>query len=229
MDKLEVPAHLRTLIKISEDFTKWQDDRKKSTYWYINYGSVLIEEIGKRKGLSLHEIKYLTPAEIKVLETKPKTPTEEYKKEIQQRTKESGFIDINQECVCVIGEELEQLKDAVLQSEDYSQIKEFKGLCASPGVARGKVKIVKSATEVGKVEKGDILVAIMTRPDYVTGMKKAAAIVTEEGGVTCHAAIVSRELKIPCIIGTKIATKALKEGQMVEVDATNGVVRKILN
>ena len=67
----------------------------------------------------------------------------------------------------------------------------------------------------------------MTRPDYVAGMKKSAAIVTEEGGITCHAAIVSRELKIPCIIGTKIATKALKDGMMVEVDATNGVVRKI--
>ncbi len=223
--RLDLSQHLKNLIRILEDFTKWQDDRKRSTYWYINYGSKLIEEIGKRKNLNLHEMKYLTPTEVKALEAQ--TPSEEYKKEIQQRMKESAFMDINQECICVIGKELEQLKDAVLQSEDYSQIKEFKGLCASSGIARGRVKIVKSATEVSKVEKGDILVAVMTRPDYVAGMKKAAAIVTEEGGVTCHAAIVSRELKIPCVIGTKIATKALKDGQMVEVDATNGIVRKI--
>ncbi|MFH1439683.1 MAG: PEP-utilizing enzyme [Candidatus Woesearchaeota archaeon] len=231
MDELDIPQHLRNLLKILEDFTKWQDDRKKATYWYIHYGSLLIEEIGRRCSLSLNEMKYLTPAEIKLLEESQISAdgkvSDEYKKEIQQRAKESAFIDINEECLCVISEELETLKKAVLETEDYSKIKEFKGLSASTGYAKGRVKIIKSATEAGKVERGDVLVAVMTRPDYVSAMKKAAAIVTEEGGVTCHAAIVSRELKIPCIIGTKIATKALKDGQMVEVDADNGVVRKI--
>ena len=67
----------------------------------------------------------------------------------------------------------------------------------------------------------------MTRPEYVTAMKKAAAIVTDEGGITCHAAIVARELGIPCIIGTKVATKTLKDGEMVEVRANHGYVRVI--
>ena len=67
----------------------------------------------------------------------------------------------------------------------------------------------------------------MTRPDYIAGMKKAAAIVTNEGGITCHAAIVSRELGIPCIIGTKIATQVFKDGDLVEVNANHGWVRKI--
>ena len=77
------------------------------------------------------------------------------------------------------------------------------------------------------MNKGDILVSIASDPDIVPAMKKAAAIVTEQGGVTSHAAIVSRELGIPCVIGTKIATKVLKDGDIVEVDATKGTVRKL--
>jgi pyruvate,water dikinase len=69
----------------------------------------------------------------------------------------------------------------------------------------------------------------MTRPEYISAMKKAAAIVTDEGGITCHAAIVSRELKKPCIIGTKIATKVLKDGDLVEVDADKGIVKILEN
>jgi pyruvate,water dikinase len=95
------------------------------------------------------------------------------------------------------------------------------------GKATGRVKILKSVKEINKIEKGDILVAVMTRPDYVPAMKKAAAIVTDEGGVTSHAAIVSRELGIPCIIGTKIATKILKDGMLVEVNANHSWVKII--
>ena len=77
------------------------------------------------------------------------------------------------------------------------------------------------------MKKGDILVSIATDPDIVFAMKKAAAIVTEQGGVTSHAAIVSRELNIPCVIGTKIATKVFKDGDRVEVDATKGIIKRI--
>ena len=73
-------------------------------------------------------------------------------------------------------------------------------------------------------EKGDILVTSMTRPEFVPLMKKAGAIITNEGGITSHAAIISRELKIPCIIGTKNATVILKDGDFVEVDANNGII-----
>ena len=67
----------------------------------------------------------------------------------------------------------------------------------------------------------------MTSPDFMVAVKRAAAIVTDEGGITCHAAIISRELKIPCVIATKKATKAFTNGELIEVDANNGVVRKI--
>ncbi|MFH1284686.1 MAG: PEP-utilizing enzyme, partial [Candidatus Peregrinibacteria bacterium] len=76
-----------------------------------------------------------------------------------------------------------------------------------------------------KIDKGEILVVSNTNPYVVSFVKKAAAIVSDEGGMLCHAAIVSREFKIPCIIGTKIATKVLHDGDLVEVDANKGVVR----
>ena len=99
------------------------------------------------------------------------------------------------------------------------------GTTASPGMVNGVVKIIQTIKEVSKIRKGEIIVCSMTRPELMPAVKKAKAIVTDEGGITCHAAIISRELKIPCIIGTKIATKILKDGDFVEVDANNGVIR----
>ncbi|MCX6774117.1 MAG: phosphoenolpyruvate synthase [Candidatus Micrarchaeota archaeon] len=99
-----------------------------------------------------------------------------------------------------------------------------KGLAASPGIVYGKVKILKGPEEIFKMKQGDILVTSMTSPDYVPAMKKAAGIVTDEGGITSHAAIVSRELGIPCIVGTSNATKVLKEGEEITVDGRSGLV-----
>jgi len=100
----------------------------------------------------------------------------------------------------------------------------LQGLGASPGIGVGPVKIIKSAKEIKRMEGGEILVTEMTTPDFVPAMKKAAAIVTDTGGMTSHAAIVSRELGVPCIVGTQEATKILKEGTTVSVDGTHGIV-----
>ncbi len=98
------------------------------------------------------------------------------------------------------------------------------GAPASPGVANGPVKLVSDVTQIDKVKDGDILVAEMTTPDFVPAMKRAAAIVTDRGGRTAHAAIVSRELGIPCVVGTGRAMAALKDGQVITVDGTKGRV-----
>jgi phosphohistidine swiveling domain-containing protein len=99
------------------------------------------------------------------------------------------------------------------------------GKIGARGFAQGRVKIVMNMAEEKKFLDGDVLVTGMTRPEFVPLMKKATAIITDEGGITCHAAIVSRELKKPCIIGTKNASKILHDGDLVEVDADKGVVR----
>ncbi len=100
----------------------------------------------------------------------------------------------------------------------------IKGQIACKGKVTGTVRVIYDPHDDKGFQEGDILVTSMTRPEFVPIMKKAGAVVTNEGGITCHAAIVSRELNIPCIIGTKVATQVLKDGMMVEVDAEKGVV-----
>lgn len=116
-------------------------------------------------------------------------------------------------------------KEEVHEAVDASQANVLlKGLGAAPGIATGQIKILTSAKEIDKIQKGDVLVAKMTSPDYVPAMKRACAIITNEGGMTCHAAIVSRELGVPCIVGTTNATQILKDGQTVTVDAKRGIL-----
>jgi pyruvate, water dikinase len=102
----------------------------------------------------------------------------------------------------------------------------LRGFGASPGVAVGTVRVLRSAAEMDQLKKGEILVTSMTTPDMVPAMSESAAIVTDEGGMTCHAAIVSRELGVPCVVGTREATKVLTNGMEVTVDGKTGVVFK---
>ncbi|MFZ0843505.1 MAG: phosphoenolpyruvate synthase, partial [Nitrosotalea sp.] len=107
---------------------------------------------------------------------------------------------------------------------EMTGVKILQGMGASPGIATGKVKIVKNISEIGKIEEGDILVTTMTSPDLVPKMSKSAAIITDLGGATSHAAIVSREMGLPAIVGTGNGTTILKDGQIVTVDAYAGIV-----
>lgn len=111
-------------------------------------------------------------------------------------------------------------------TSDFKSAEEpiLRGAAASPGIGSGTVKILKSPKEIGKVKEGDVLVASMTSPDYVPAMKRAVAIVTDEGGLTSHAAIVSRELGVPCVVGSKEATKKLSDGDRITVDGGKGTV-----
>lgn len=104
---------------------------------------------------------------------------------------------------------------------------EARGECGYPGKTRGIAKLIDSAKDMHKMEKGNILISHATDPSLLPAMKKAAAFVTDLGGLTAHAAIVARELKKPCVIGTKIATKVFRDGDYVEVDAAVGIVKKI--
>lgn len=119
---------------------------------------------------------------------------------------------------------------ARISSQKIKQ-REFKGKIANSGLYRGYVKIIPFdlkkdlSQEISKMKKGDVLVTGSTGPEMILACKKAGAIVTEEGGICSHAAIVSRELGVPCIIGTKIATQVLKDGDLVEVDANKGTIK----
>ena len=111
-------------------------------------------------------------------------------------------------------------------TEEIKGVELFSGLPASPGVAAGKTEIILQPSDIVNLKEGEVLVAEMTTPDFVPAMKRAAAIITDRGGRTCHAAIVARELGVPCVVGTGNATNILKEKQLVTVDGYTGRVYK---
>lgn len=121
-------------------------------------------------------------------------------------------------------EEIKEAKKVAAEVEDKVEI--LSGQPASPGIGWGQVIIVNSKNEINRVKSGDVLVTSMTTPDFVPAMKKVSAIVTDKGGLTSHAAIVSRELGVPCVVGTIKATKVLKENVTVTVDGGKGKVYK---
>ena len=107
---------------------------------------------------------------------------------------------------------------------DRKNIKEMQGQPAMPGIVKAKVRLMLTAHDIDLLVPGEILVASMTSPDYVPAMRQAAGIITSEGGLLCHAAIISRELGKPCVVGTKIATQVLSTGDEIEMDGTTGKI-----
>ena len=130
-----------------------------------------------------------------------------------------GKIGVNIEEYC------KQQNIRIVEDIKSSSDENIFGKVASPGTAIGRVKIVFEIDDLTKIQTGDILVSPMTTPEMILAIKKVSAIVTDEGGIICHAAITARELKIPCIIGTKNATQVLQDGDLVEVDANSGNVK----
>lgn len=222
---LKIPLYLKNLIEISEDFTTWQDQRKKSTFFATHYFSLILTEITKREPYTLQELKFFMADEVmSLLRHQKRYPS---KKEAQERIAYSVFYYRDKYYEVFTGKEAIEILAIIFAKHKKQKVNDFRGMTACPGQITGRVRIIKSAKEVNKIQKREILVAVMTRPDYIMAIKKAAAIVTNEGGLTCHAAIVSRELNIPCVIGTHIATEVLKDGDLVYVDANHAVVKII--
>jgi pyruvate,water dikinase len=94
-----------------------------------------------------------------------------------------------------------------------------------PGTIQGKVRIITSSDKIGEMKNGEILVCPMSDPDYLPAIRKAKAIIADLGGLLCHAAIVARELRIPCIVGTKNATRVLANGDLIEMDGEKGIIK----
>lgn len=125
------------------------------------------------------------------------------------------------------GKKCEEYLKRNLPQKSTREINIINGICGYKGKVKGRVRIVNKTAQAYQLKKGEILVSTMTAPRLSRAFRFAKAFVTDEGGITCHAAIVSRELKIPCVVGTKIATQVLKDGDFVEVDADRGIVKKI--
>ncbi|MFH1713019.1 MAG: PEP-utilizing enzyme [Candidatus Jacksonbacteria bacterium] len=220
--KYKFTPEILAIAKLAELFIKWQDQRKNYTLTFVVLQEKILKEASRRSRIDLELLRYSVIEELRDIITGQFS-----QKELIKRQESSLFIFQRGKIKAIFtGHAARNFFNQVTKVK-IEKVKEIHGITASLGHARGRVKIILSAKYINKVQKGDILVAPMTRPEHLSAMKKAAAIITDEGGITCHAAIVSRELGVPCLIGTKIATKVLKDGDLVEVDATLGVVKKI--
>lgn len=219
--EIRFSAAEKKMINIMRDFVYFRNYRTEKLYESLYYLEPLWTTLGAQCGLNAgSDFGYLLLGDAeKLLSKKTKISGATIKK----RRAGYGVLLHNDKMWLIIGDALRKKKAAT--SEIKESVKEIRGMVACRGRAKGIVKIIAKASEQSKINNGDILVAPMTTPDLMPSMKKAAAFITDEGGITCHAAIVAREMNKPCIIGTKVATKALKDGDFIEVDANQGIVR----
>jgi len=185
---------------------------------------LIASQIAKKTGLVPEHVAYMTKEEMDQYWKTGQLPA---KLELQQRYQSSTLLYQRGQAVLLAGNSSDKF-EASLEKIAASS-KEIRGSVAYPGKVKGTVRIVFDPKNVSNFKSGNILVTGMTRPEYLELVKKSAAFVTDAGGMLSHAAITARELKKPCIVGTLNATKILKDGDIVEVDANQGIVRPVSN
>ncbi len=224
-NELQLSENERYWMRLAAEFMFLKALRKDVVFQASRNTDALFTEISRRLGVTPIQARYLTPMEACEALRAGKHFDSAL---LAQRMAHSVWLFEEGGTVSVfVGSEADTLSKQVFEEKPPENVREIKGTPASPGFARGIVRLVAEASDIPKMKQGDILVSPATNPNLVPAMKRAAAIVTDEGGITCHAAIVSRELGIPCVVGTRVATKALRDGDEVEVDATRGVVKII--
>jgi len=226
--KLNANRFLIDQVNFFQEYISLRTYRKNAVSQAQYYHLPLFYEAGNRLGLNKVDVKLFSHEEL-ILALSGKLSRKDIKSLLTERNKGWALLMLNGKVKIFTGTKniIETIERYRIIAPSSAMQRVVKGSIACRGKATGQVKIIKKISELSKVEKGDILVTKMTTPDYVVAMQKAAAIVTDEGGITCHAAIVSREFNIPCIIGTKNATQILSDNDLVEVDALAGVVRVI--
>ena len=214
IEEIPLTDEERLLAATLREMEVIRDQRKK----IATIGSYLMhafaDEAAHRTGLSGNLVRRMFWNEYERLLREPHS----FKPILEQRKITSSVLDGDTRYYL----DYDAFIDRTVESEGKT---ECKGTPASVGKAMGCVRIVLGTSDFGKMERGDILVSEMTRPEFVPVMRLASAIVTDEGGLTCHAAVVAREMRKPCVVGTRNATSVFADGDLVEVDAERGVVR----
>jgi phosphohistidine swiveling domain-containing protein len=210
-------------LKVFDRYSYFHDLRKEMQVRVVYSFHLITSEIARRLKINKNDIEWLWPTEMRALIENKKFNQSEI-----ERRKKAVFVRVSEKGIKILSGQAAIRQHKIELPEEKRDIEEFRGMGVSMGKVRGMVKVCSGAAEaLKKVKKGEILVTGMTLPDYVPAMKRAAAVITDEGGITCHAAIISRELGIPAVVGTKIATQVLKDGDLVEVDASRGIVKII--
>jgi len=224
LDSLDAPKEIRTLFGLLEELLFMKTYRMDALFMSYEAVQPLLKKIADTHYLSLQQV-YATYYDwLAAMVKKDKVDTNK----INEIAKYSVQYFDGEKVYLLMGDKAKEIVQKVRAKLPKSkEVTELKGQCAYPGKVQGRVSIVNRAEEMVKFANGDVLVANVTDPSLLPIMKKASAFVTNMGGLTCHAAIVARELRIPCVVGTKIATHVFKDGDMVEVDADKGIVRKL--
>lgn len=219
LQELKLTQKEKNIFRLIEWFVFFQDDRKMMNQKGNYYASLFCTECARRCKVPLDIIEGCLPTEISVfLDGQGDISF------IKKRNTDFLYFWSKKSNKIITGKESTRMRNEMLGISEHAT--SITGLPAQKGKVHGKVRLILDPLDA-HIEKGEVLVTTMTSPDFIHLMRKASAIVTDEGGVTCHAAIVCREFGIPCIIGTKMATKIFKNGDWVEVDANKGVVRKL--
>ncbi len=209
---------LVNLIDLTREFLFLQTHKMEVLFLAHFYACPLFKEIGKRFEITVDELVYLTGEEIIGLLG---GTIDVDIKEIKNRMKAVAVIKEHNEITLLSGD---RVKGATQKATKATMVK---GTVASKGRAKGKARLLYEIEDMPKIQKGDIIISPMTRPHFVPALRKASGIVTDFGGILCHAALISREFGIPCVVGTKNATKVFSDNDLVELDAYEGIVRKI--
>ncbi len=215
-------AKTRTLLRHAHELSFIKDDRDDARRQAYFYATPLYRAIARSLRIAALDLLLYTNQEIqRALQTGKLLALSELGR------RRVGYVLLIKKGKVVVKTGQEYKKFLALITAGQVIGHEVKGLVAAPGLVVGRAKIIPSARFLSKVKRGDILITTATHPDYLPAMRLAAAFVTDEGGLTSHAAIVAREMGKPCIVGTKNATKVFKDGDIIEVDANKGIVRKI--
>ncbi|MFB6226183.1 MAG: PEP-utilizing enzyme [Candidatus Paceibacteria bacterium] len=206
-----------------QKLTYWREHRKEVNLKGIHLLHYILSALEERTDINYEYLAYLKHKEVRsLLEGNIDL------KLLKRRLKKGFFVVVTKkETKYLSGERAIELKNSFNNLLKEQQGDTINGTPACSGNASGRVRVVMSQDQFNDFKEGEILVTGMTRPEFVPIMKKSAAIVTDEGGITSHAAIVSREINTPCIIGTQNATEVLEDGGKVKVNANEGIVKKI--
>lgn len=221
--KLNLSAYEKHLFNIAAEII-WLKGFRKDCYFHGFFVmDRIFAEISKRAGLTLMQVKFLLPQEV------PQALTgKDFSNLANERMKFSIIYSHGNRYTFKAGKDTKNfLKQQKFEKTKVVLTKELIGTCACGGNVKGTVRVINQPEDMPKMKHGDIMIAHATYPSLVPAMKKAAAIITEEGGITCHAAIVARELQTPCVVGVKNLLHILKDGDKVEVNANKGQIKKI--
>lgn len=220
--ELDPDPEFRRLLEAARTNSHLRTHRAEVYVRSMYEASALLTEVGRRLGLSYNDIVYFSHTElIGALEGSFKiTPAD-----VADRRDATAYIMINRKVGTFFGEDAWAIPADEGEDREKEAAGLIQGMTANGGKVTGHVKVVHDISELDKVCAGDVIVASMTIPEFVPAMERASAFVTDEGGITCHAAIISREMGVPCVIGTGNATKLLRDDDIVEVNASRGFVK----